>query len=123
MTKPYGAESWRASALDAALLDVCLRNAYFARVNRFLLALVAMLTGLSLSGTPAQARIAAGGGTEIGAQQHSGAILSYSVHKVAARFAAVAVTRDHVDPKPLVRPVYHAPFTASVGLKADRAHE
>ena len=91
-------------------------------MTRFLLTLLALLTGLAAAGSPTQARICSSGDTQIGALAvPSGgeqiAVLSQGSSAPAARRASSE--RRDICQRPVRRPIY----TPSVQLKVDRAHE
>ena len=92
------------------------------RVNRFLLALVALLTGLAANAAPAQARLAGAERTEIGALQNPAAVLRCGVAVVSARARSAPQNAPTV-PLAEVSAAYPVPRVASVQLQADRAHE
>ncbi len=106
----------------ALALDVFGPSDYLACVNRILLALVALLTGLAANTVPAQARMAATG-TEIGALHNTAAVLRCAEVVVAAR-------RSSAPQISVAAPLATGPASGyspvsvpSVQLQADRAHE
>ena len=92
-------------------------------MNRILLALVALLTGLAANTAPAQARMAAAAGTEIGALHNPAAVLRCAEVVVASRRSSapqVSIATPWVAELAADYPRVAVP---SVQLQADRAHE
>jgi len=92
-------------------------------MNRLLLAMLALLTGLVTQVTPAYARMSPSGETEIGAPESIGVAKSAAGTIVAADIPAARQERRDRDaqrPRPITRPRV---FIPSVLFGPDRAFE
>ncbi len=92
-------------------------------MNRFLLALIALLTGLVTQVSPAQARISGAEGVEIGAVVAGRSAARTSVSQPVAIDAPV--TRQERRERSFSRghPQRQSVYIPSVQLRIDRAHE
>ena len=91
-------------------------------MNRFLLALVALLTGLAAQATPASARMCGVSETEIGAAECSRSSPK-AVASPNSSGGSTARTDRPVREQPRVRPGASRVFIPSVQFGADRAFE
>ena len=90
-------------------------------MNRFILALLALLSGLAVQATPASARMCGVSDTEIGSVDCT----RISPKAIATQGGGTAIPRQsrQARPEPRVRPLFPRVYIPSVQFGPDRAFE